>query len=73
MNHKQAKAELKQIMSQKTVSISRLEKVLSVLDYENLGQKYADASKKIKRQKDRLRYLEMRDSNGNHNRRCPQN
>lgn len=49
MTPKQAKAELEEIMSQKTVRISRLEKVLEVLDYEQLEKQYIQQGFKVKR------------------------
>ena len=48
MRPSQAKQELEKIMNQKTVRISRLQKVLSVLDYRELEQKYINLSKNIK-------------------------
>lgn len=51
MTPKQGKAELKQIMQQKTVSISRLKKVLDVLDYERLEKQYIQQGFKIKKLK----------------------
>lgn len=58
MSPKQAKKELSKIMNQKTVSISRLKKVLEVLDYELLEKQYINASFRIITQKNRLRQLE---------------
>jgi len=58
MKTNEAKHELKRIMKQKTVSISRLSRVLGVLDYADLEKRYIQQGQKIKRQKDRLRYLE---------------
>lgn len=51
MKPKQAKFELKEIMQQKTVSISRLKKVLEVLNYERLEKQYIQQGFKIKRLK----------------------
>ena len=58
MTPRKAKQELKEILNQKTVRISRLKKVLSVLDYEQLERQYIQASQKINRQNKRLNYLE---------------
>ena len=52
MNSKHAKAELKEIMSQKTVSISRLNKVLGVI--------FRDLEKERNGQEERIRRLEIR-------------
>lgn len=60
MTPKQAKAELKQIMTQKTVSISRLEKILDVLDYEKLEKQYIEQAFAIKRHKQTIRQLEKK-------------
>jgi len=60
MTKKQAKQELKEILNQKTVRISRLKKVLSILDYDQLERQYIQASQRIKRQNKRLNHLENR-------------
>ncbi len=60
MSPKQAKAELAKIMQQKTVSITRLRKVLTVLDYEQLEKQYIQAGYRIGRQQKRLRELQTR-------------
>lgn len=58
MKPKQAKEELKKIMQQKTVSIPRLKRVLTVLDYELLEQRYINLGKNIKVLKNEITHLE---------------
>jgi len=60
MRPKQAKAELKEIMSQQTVRISRLKKILKVLDYERLEKQYIQQGFKNKRLKEWIRHLEKK-------------
>ena len=63
MSRKQAKAELKQILTQKTVSISRLKRVLEVIDYEQLERSFIETSRSVKRQREVLRKKEERIKN----------
>lgn len=51
MNVKQAKAERDKILKQKTVSVSRLKRVLDVLDYDKLHTENMQKDKKILRQR----------------------
>ena len=63
MSRKQAKAELKQILTQKTVSISRLKRVLEVIDYEQLERSFIETARSVKRQREVLRNKEERIKN----------
>lgn len=51
MNVKQAKAERDKILTQKTVSVPRLKRVLDVLDYDKLQSQYINQGREIKAQR----------------------
>src|SRR5699024_12776527 len=57
MNKQQAKAELKKIRKQKTVSVKRLNKILNVLDYEALEKGYINQAGKLKSMKNKDREI----------------
>jgi len=63
MSRKQAKAELKQILTQKTVSISRLKRVLETIDFEQLERSFIETARSVKRQREVLRKKEERIKN----------
>lgn len=51
MNKQQAKAELKKIQKQKTVTLKKINKILNVLDYEALEKGYINQAGKLKSMK----------------------
>ncbi|MED1603034.1 hypothetical protein [Alkalihalophilus marmarensis] len=62
MNRSEARLALELILAnQKTVSTSRLSKVMAALDIDELVRINTEQAKKITRQKERLRKYETRD------------
>jgi len=57
MNKQQAKAELKKIRKQKTVSVKKLNRILNVLDYEALEKGYINQAGKLKSMKNKDREI----------------
>lgn len=60
MNRKQARKELQDILSQKTVRVSRLKKVIDTIGIEQLVRQNVEQANKIQRQTERLRKYETR-------------
>ncbi|ERN52848.1 hypothetical protein [Alkalihalophilus marmarensis] len=61
MNRSEARNQLAEILSeQKTVSTSRLSKLMAALNVDELVRINTEQAKKITRQKERLRKYEMR-------------
>jgi hypothetical protein len=55
MNRKEAREELKKITKQKTVSVSRFNKILIVIDIDGCEKQRVDMAKKIKRMKEKMK------------------
>ncbi len=55
MNRKEARQELEKISKQKTVSITRLNRILAAIDIDGCEKQRVDMAKKIKRMKEKMK------------------
>ncbi|WP_017728522.1 hypothetical protein [Halalkalibacterium ligniniphilum] len=61
MDRKQARKELQDILSQNSVRVSRLKRVIEAIGIEQLIKQNVEQAKKIQRQTERLKQLEQRE------------